>query len=68
MKKNTMTLMAAGVCAAVLAQVANADMVAQWDFQTTTNGGTAVSSGSLNPKLFVADWNWNFVSRRNQWF
>ena len=58
MKKNTMTLMAAGVCAAVLAQVANADMVAQWDFQTTTNGGTAVSSGSsgsLSPKLFVAN-------------
>ena len=55
MKKNTMTLMAAGVCAAVVAQVANAAMVAQWDFQTTTNGGTAVAAAPATPKLFVAN-------------
>ena len=50
-----MTLMAAGVCAAVVAQVANAAMVAQWDFQTTTNGGTAVAAAPATPKLFVAN-------------
>ena len=55
MKKNIMTLMAAGVCAAVVAQVANAAMVAQWDFQTTTNGGTAVAAAPATPKLFVAN-------------
>ena len=55
MKKNTTTLMAAGVCAAVVAQVANAAMVAQWDFQTTTNGGTAVAAAPATPKLFVAN-------------
>jgi hypothetical protein len=55
MKKNTMTLMAAGVCAGVVAQVANAAMVAQWDFQTTTNGGTAVAAAPATPKLFVAN-------------
>ena len=55
MKKNTMTLMAAGVCAAVVAQVANAAMVAQWDFQTTTNGGTAIAAAPATPKLFVAN-------------
>ena len=61
MKKNTMTLMAAGVCAAVVAQVANAAMVAQWDFQTTTNGGTAAvaspATGVTNttPKVYVAN-------------
>ena len=55
MKKNTMTLMVAGVCAAVVAQAANAAMVAQWDFQTTTNGGTAVAAAPATPKLFVAN-------------
>ena len=55
MKKNTMTLMVASVCAAVVAQVANAAMVAQWDFQTTTNGGTAVAAAPATPKLFVAN-------------
>jgi hypothetical protein len=61
MNKNIMTLMAAGVCAAVVAQVANAAMVAQWDFQTTTNGGTAVVSNAqtgvanTTPKVYVAN-------------
>ena len=55
MKKNTMTLMVASVCAAVVAQAANAAMVAQWDFQTTTNGGTAVAAAPATPKLFVAN-------------
>ena len=61
MKKNTMTLMAAGVCAAVVAQAANAAMVAQWDFQTTTNGGTAAvaaatgSNANTTPKVYVAN-------------
>ena len=61
MKKNTMTLMAAGVCAAVVAQVANAGMVAQWDFQTTTNGGTAAvtpatgTTANTTPKVYVAN-------------
>jgi MYXO-CTERM domain-containing protein len=55
MKKNTMTLMAAGVCAAVVAQVANAGMVAQWDFQTTTTGGTAIAAAPATQKLFVAN-------------
>jgi hypothetical protein len=56
MKKNTMTLMAAGVCAAVVAQVANAAMVAQWDFQTTTNGGTSVAvQDAAQPKLYTAN-------------
>ena len=61
MKKNTMTLMAAGVCAAVVAQVANAGMVAQWDFQTTTNGGTAAATpatgttANTTPKVYVAN-------------
>jgi len=50
-----MTLIAAGVCAAVVAQAANAGMVAQWDFQTTTNGGTAVAAAPATPKLFVAN-------------
>ncbi len=55
MKKNTMTLMAAGVCAAVVAQVANAAMVAQWDFQTTTNGGTAVAAAPNSPLVYVSN-------------
>ena len=50
-----MTLMVASVCAAVVAQAANAAMVAQWDFQTTTNGGTAVAAAPATPKLFVAN-------------
>ena len=37
------------------ASAANAAMVAQWDFQTTTNGGTAVAAAPATPKLFVAN-------------
>jgi hypothetical protein len=52
---NTMTLLAAGTCAMIAAGAANAAMVAQWDFQTTTNGGTAVAAAPATPKLFVAN-------------
>ena len=41
--------------ASIVASVASADMIAQWDFQTTTNGGTAVAAAPLTPKLFVAN-------------
>ena len=41
--------------ASIVASVASADMIAQWDFQTTTNGGTAVAGAPLTPKLFVAN-------------
>lgn len=37
------------------ASAANAAMVAQWDFQTTTNGGTAVAASPTTPKVFVAN-------------
>ncbi len=39
MKKNTMTLMAAGVCAAVVAQVANAAVVVGWTIPTAFPSG-----------------------------
>ncbi len=39
MKKNTMTLMAAGVCAAVVAQVANAAVVVGWTISTALPSG-----------------------------
>jgi MYXO-CTERM domain-containing protein len=48
------SLFAAGLCS-VLASTVSADMIAQWDFQTTTNGGTAVAGAPLTPKLFVAN-------------
>ena len=41
--------------ASIVASIASADMIAQWDFQTTTNGGTAVAGAPLTPKLFVAN-------------
>ena len=49
MKKNTMTLMAAGVCAAVVAQAANAGMV-YWNMETassTSNNISNLTVGSL---------------------
>ena len=46
MKKNTMTLMAAGVCAAVVAQVANAAPVVDTTYYST-NFGTGYSNGNL---------------------
>ena len=52
---NTMTLLAAGTCAMISAGAANAAMVAQWDFQTTTNLGTAVAAAPATPKVFVAN-------------
>ena len=52
---NTMTLLAAGTCAMIAASAANAAVVAQWDFQTTTNGGTAVAASPATPKVFVAN-------------
>jgi len=53
---NTMTLLAAGTCAMIAASAANAAvMVAQWDFQTTTNGGTAIAAAPATQKLFVAN-------------
>ncbi len=48
------SLFAAGLCS-VLASTVSAGMIAQWDFQTTTNGGTAVVGAPLTPKLFVAN-------------
>jgi len=48
------SLFAVGL-ASIVASVASADMIAQWDFQTTTNGGTAVAGAPLTPKLFVAN-------------
>ena len=41
--------------ASIVASVASADMIAQWDFQTTTNGGTAIAASPFTPKLFVAN-------------
>ena len=53
---NTMTLLAAGTCAMIAAGAANAAMVAQWDFQTTTNGGTSVAAqDAAQPKKFTAN-------------
>ena len=41
--------------ASIVASVASADMIAQWDFQTTTNGGTAIAAAPATQKLFVAN-------------
>ena len=41
--------------ASIVASVASADMIAQWDFQTTTNGGTAILAAPATQKLFVAN-------------
>jgi MYXO-CTERM domain-containing protein len=58
MKKNTMTLMAAGVCAAVVAQAANAAVVtvAGWDFSTiaTVTGPTTVSGVAFGADNYAA--------------
>ena len=56
-KSNTMfksSLFAFGL-ASVVASVASADMIAQWDFQTTTTGGTAIAAAPATQKLFVAN-------------
>ena len=58
---NTMTLLAAGTCAMIAASAANAALVAAWDFQTTTTGGTAVvaaatgSNANTTPKVYVSN-------------
>ena len=52
---NTMTLLAAGTCAMIAASAANAAMVAQWDFQTTTNGGTAGAAAPNSPLIYVSN-------------
>ena len=58
---NTMTLLAAGTCAMIAASAANAAVVAQWDFQTTTTGGTAVvaaatgTNANTTPKVYVSN-------------
>ena len=48
------SLFAVGL-ASIVASVASADMIAQWDFQTTTNGGTAILAAPATQKLFVAN-------------
>ena len=58
--KNINTILAVGTVAAVCG-AAEAALIAAWDFQTTTNGGTAVvpasSTGVANttPKVYVAN-------------
>ena len=41
--------------ASILAAHANAAVIAGWDFQTTTNGGTAVAAAPATPKSFIAN-------------
>lgn len=49
-------LLIAAVCAAMLVgSDLRADLVAGWDFQTTTNGGTAAAASPNTPNLFVAN-------------
>ncbi|NBY69921.1 MAG: hypothetical protein EBQ58_14270 [Betaproteobacteria bacterium] len=48
------SLFAAGLCS-VLASTVSAGMIAQWDFQTTTTGGTAIAAAPATQKLFVAN-------------
>lgn len=48
------------VCSAVLfallsASASYADLVAGWDFQTTTNGGTATAASPATPKQYTAN-------------
>jgi hypothetical protein len=39
----------------LLVSTCKADLVAGWDFQTTTNGGTAVLAAPATPKLYTAN-------------
>lgn len=41
--------------ASILAAQANAAVIAAWDFQTTTNGGTAIAAAPATPKSFIAN-------------
>ncbi|MEN9668663.1 MAG: hypothetical protein RLZZ386_570, partial [Planctomycetota bacterium] len=52
--QNKSSLFAFGL-ASIVASVASADMIAQWDFQTTTTGGTAIAAAPATQKLFVAN-------------
>jgi hypothetical protein len=52
--KNFNTILAVGAVAAVCG-AAEAALVAAWDFQTTTNGGTAVAAAPNTPKVINAN-------------
>jgi len=52
--KNINTILAVGTMAAVCG-AAEAAVVAAWDFQTTTNGGTAIVAAPAISKSFVAN-------------
>lgn len=52
MKKS---FLAALACLAVSALTAKAQLIAGWDFQTTTNNGTAVAASPNTPTVFVAN-------------
>jgi MYXO-CTERM domain-containing protein len=52
--KNINTILAVGTVAAVCG-AAEAAIVAAWDFQTTTNGGTAIAAAPAISKSFVAN-------------
>jgi autotransporter-associated beta strand protein len=39
----------------IAGRAASAALIAGWDFQTTTNGGTAVAAAPSTPKLYVAN-------------
>ncbi|MCE9619141.1 MAG: hypothetical protein K8R92_04460 [Planctomycetes bacterium] len=48
------SLIAVGLCS-IVASTASAAVVAAWDFQTTSNGGTAIAASPTCPKAFIAN-------------
>ena len=52
--KNMNTILAVGAVSAVCG-AAQADVIAAWDFQTTTNGGTALAAAPAMPKVITAN-------------
>lgn len=52
--KSINTILAIGALAAISA-AAEAGVIAAWDFQTTTNGGTAAVAAPGSPKVYVAN-------------
>jgi len=52
--KNINTILAVGTLAAVCG-AAEAALIAAWDFQTTTNGGTALAAAPNTPKVITAN-------------
>ena len=52
--KNINTILAVGAMAAVCG-AAEAAVVAAWDFQTTTNGGTALQAAPNTPRVILAN-------------